>query len=360
MKVIFSGGGTLGSVTPLLAIADHLKSLHHDAEFVWVGTEAGPERDVLAAERMRYLPLAAGKLRRYVSFLNVIDVARLLIGFVQACRILWREDPDACISAGAYVSVPLHLAAWWFGVPAWIHVEDIQIGFANRLMAPFARVITTATEQNVKKFARKKSIWLGSPMRPEFFSGNKIEAAKFFHLQAGLPTILVIGGSAGSLRVNQIVVEAIHHLEGAAQIIHLTGRDRPQELIRRAETGFPQYHPYQFLTGEMKHAYAAADIVVARAGFGTLAEAAARQKTLILIPKAGHQEINAKYLMNKEAALALDERTATGAHLAQLIKQLLAGSGRRNELGKKLALALPVAKKEDIALTFKKTIGVAM
>lgn len=351
MKIILSGGGTLGSVIPLLAIADHVRSTHKEAEFVWVGTKTGPEKEIIQKEGMRYLHLESGKLRRYASLLNILDLFRCIIGFGQACMLIWRENPDLCISAGGFVSVPLHFAAWWFGIPTWIHQQDIQIGLSNRLMAPSARVITTATEENAKKFSGRKTRWLGNPVRPDFLTGSREDAKKIFQLQTDLPVILATGGGTGSLRVNQIVVETIHHLEGMAEIIHLTGRDRPQELIRRAEERFPYYHPYQFLTEEMKHAYAAADVIVARAGFATLAEVAALGKPLILIPKPGHQEVNAKYFVERGAALILDERTATGAHLAPLIKQLLIPSGMRQQMSAKIRQILPVAKREDIVQT---------
>ena len=189
MKVIFSGGYTLGPVTPLLAIYDVIKQKYPEAEFLWVGTMKGPEKKLIEEKGIRFTTLTSGKIRRYISIWNLVDFFRIIIGFFQSLKLIWQTNPDVCISAGGYVSVPLHWAAWLFGVPTWIHQQDVKVGMSNRLMASFAKIITTALEKNVKEFSKKKTFWLGNPIREEILHGDKAEAIKLFNAQQAAATV---------------------------------------------------------------------------------------------------------------------------------------------------------------------------
>jgi UDP-N-acetylglucosamine--N-acetylmuramyl-(pentapeptide) pyrophosphoryl-undecaprenol N-acetylglucosamine transferase len=341
MKVLFSGGGTLGPVTPLLAIKDTMQEAYPDAKFLWVGTKTGPERDLITKAGIRFTTLSSGKFRRYLSLWNVVDVFRIIIGFFQSIKILWKENPDMCISAGGFISVPLHWAAWFMGVPTWIHQQDVDVGLANRLMAPCAKQITTGLEKNVLQFSKNKTVWLGNPVRSDILKGDVKTAQKLFGLEGTLPVVFATGGGTGSLRVNQMIVEAAQHLEGYAQIIHLSGLERPQELVSRASTLYKYYHTYQFFTEEMKHAYAVADIIISRGGFGTLSEIAALGKPAIIIPKGGHQEENVKFLEKEGAIIHVDESLADGLYLAKTVRELLGDEIRRKQLGNQLRKMLP-------------------
>ena len=348
MKIIFSGGGTLGPVTPLLAIHNIVKKEHKDATFLWVGTKKGPEQQLVTTANIPFISIASGKFRRYLSLKNILDIFKLKIGFLQSCKIMWKENPDLCISAGGFVSVPLHMAAWVFGVPTWIHQQDVDTGLANKVMTPFASKITTALEQNVVKFPKKKTTWLGNPVRRDILSGTKKQAQKLFKLDSNLPVLFATGGGTGSLRVNQLIVQASQHLEGVCQIIHLSGKDRPQELVNNANKHLDYYQVHQFFTNEMKQAYAAADIIISRGGFGTITEIAALGKPAILIPKPGHQEDNVQLLQKTKAVILVNEETADGNYLAKIIKELLADTTKRKHMGNTLNQILPIAKKDDI------------
>lgn len=348
MKVLFSGGGTLGPVTPLLAIKEVVEEKYLATDFVWIGTKNGPEEELLQKQGLKFFAITSGKLRRYFSLFNIIDIFKIIIGFFQAFRILWKENPDMCISAGGFVSVPVHLAAWFLGIPTWIHSQDIVIGLSNKIMSPFARVITTSVEQNVRHFSRRKTFWLGNPVREEILQGNKEQGLKLFSLREDLPVVFATGGGTGSLRVNQMVVEATGHLSGFAQIIHLTGKERSQELAERAKKIFDYYQVHKFFTTEMKEAYAVSDIVVSRGGFGTLSEIAALGKVAIIIPKPGHQVENVRFLEKNNAAILVNEITSDGLFLAKVIKQILGDSRKKEELAQNLQRLLPVAKKYDI------------
>ncbi|MBP9761105.1 MAG: UDP-N-acetylglucosamine--N-acetylmuramyl-(pentapeptide) pyrophosphoryl-undecaprenol N-acetylglucosamine transferase [Candidatus Magasanikbacteria bacterium] len=356
MKILFSGGGTLGPVTPLLAIHDMVTEAHPNATFFWIGTKRGPEKMTIEEYGIPFHTISSGKLRRYISFWNVIDIVRIVIGFFQSIKILWREKPDVCISAGGFVSVPVHAAAWLLGIPTWVHQQDVVIGLANKLMAPSARVITTALEMHLNYFSKKKTTWIGNPVRASLFHGTRAGAEKLFGIDPKLPVVFATGGGTGSFRVNQLVIEAVHHLQGICHIIHLTGKERPQELIEPAKRQFSFYHPFLFFTEEMSDAYAAADIVISRGGFGTMSEIAALEKPGILIPKPGHQEENVAFLSEKNAVVVLDEKTCNGNHLAKVIKELLADSAERGRLAQRLTHLLPRAKKDDLLEVLRKCI----
>lgn len=358
MKVMFSGGGTLGPVTPLIAVYEILKDEYEDISFLWVGTKKGPEKELIEQNGIAFLSISSGKARRYLSIWNIVDIFKIIIGFFQSIKLLWREQPDVCISAGGFVSVPLHAAAWLMGIPTWIHQQDFNMGLANYLMKPFAKQITTALESQMSYFPKRKTLWLGNPVRREVMEGHRGRAFEHFGLDEDVPVVFVTGGGTGSLRINQLMVEALPQLIDHCQIIHLSGKERPQELVQHSADLFPvHYHLYQFFTDEMKDAYAAADIVISRGGFGTLTEIAALSKVAIIIPKPGHQVENVKYLENKGAVVYIDEKTADGNYLAKIIKQLLHDTIAQRQLSHNLHSLLPRAKDKDILQIFERLVS---
>lgn len=348
MKILFSGGGTLGPVTPLLAIKDVVFEKNRRSSFVWIGTVGGPERQMVEEHGLPFYSITAGKFRRYFSFLNIFDIVRIIVGFFQSIRILLKESPDMCVTAGGFVSVPVHVAAWLLGIPTWVHQQDVEVGLANKIMAPFARVITTSLEWITREFPTKKTAWLGSPVRKEIFEGNKLRARKFFNLTSHLPVVLVLGGGTGSLKVNQLITEATPHLGSHAEIIHLSGKERPQESVVKTAELFPNYRVFQFLGSEMKDAYAVADIVVCRGGFGTLTEAAALGKPCIIIPKPGHQVENVRFLERVNAAILVNELTADGLFVAKKIREILGNKDYAKSLAASMHHTLKTAESSDI------------
>ncbi len=343
-KIVFSGGGTLGPVTPLLAVAQAYREKYPDTEFVWVGTANGPERELVEKNNIKFVTLTAGKWRRYFSLWNIFDIGRFMVGFFEAIIFIIREKPALLISAGGYVSVPLHWAGTMFGVPQWIHQQDFQVGLANRLMSKTAKLITVALKKNLSAFSIKKTVWLGNPVRPELYKGDKLSAKQKFGIKSDLPVVLAMGGGTGSLKVNQMVVETIQHLTGICEIIHLSGRERPQELVDHAAKYFDHYHHYQFLNEEMADAYALSDVVISRGGFGSISEIAALKKPAILIPKPGHQFDNVKFIADDQAAIFIDERTADGLYLARIIKELLNSEIEKKQMANRLNALMPPAE----------------
>ncbi len=353
MKVFFSGGGTLGPVTPLLAIREVLQKEYPEATFFWVGAKHGPEQTLIAEARMSHLIIHAGKLRRYWSIANIKDIGNIILGFFESLHHLWKENPDVCISAGGFASVPLHYAAWILGIPTWIHQQDVKVGLANRLMTPIAKHITTALKETVRKFPSYKTTWLGNPVRSGILEGDIDRAARRFQLSKKLPVVFVTGGGTGSARVNELAVEAMSHLVNQIEMIHVYGAERPTASIAKAMSIFRgTYHAYPFFTSEMNDAYAIADVVISRGGFGTLTELAALKKPAILIPKPGQQEDNVFLLAKAESVVLVDERTTSGLHLSQIIRGLIDHKSLRTLMGERLYQLLPPAKKEEIVAMF--------
>lgn len=348
MKILFSGGGTLGPVTPLLAMKETFEMVDANMEYVWVGTEHGPEREFLHSSQIRFLSISSGKFRRYLSFQNFLDVFLIVKGFFESISLLKKEKPSVCISAGGFVSVPLHAAAWVLGIPCWVHAQDVKVGLANRLMGISAKVITVALSEGLNFFPKRKTIWIGNPVRKEILEGDKAFAKKFFEIKSDLPVVFCVGGGTGSATINALIVEALPHLRGICEVIHLYGERRNSSMAKKASEQYDFYHAFDFFGSEMKHAYAISDLVVCRGGLGTLSELAALQKGAIVVPKPGHQEENARYFERLGGLLTIDEKNDHGLILAKMIEDLLNDSVYVKQLGVSLHEAFPIPSVQKI------------
>ncbi|TSC74239.1 MAG: UDP-N-acetylglucosamine--N-acetylmuramyl-(pentapeptide) pyrophosphoryl-undecaprenol N-acetylglucosamine transferase [Parcubacteria group bacterium Gr01-1014_44] len=338
----------MGPVVPLLAIAGIYKKHNAQAEFIWVGTKNGPEKELVEQYQIPFFTIISGKLRRYVSLGNFFDVFKIMVGFFQSLFLLWHEKPDLLITAGGFVSVPLHFAAYALGIPAWVHQQDFQAGLANKLMSYTAKKITTALRETQKYFSENKTEWIGNPVR-DLTVANVSDSRRKFAIPDGAPVILAMGGGTGSAAINKLVIEALAAWPRQYHVIHLVGKERPRELQENAVKVFPNYHVYQFLKEDIKDAYAIADVVIARAGFATITELAALGKPAILLPMSHtHQEVNAKLLADHQAAIVMDERTADGLRLARTVVDLIAYPETRQYLGERLQTILPSAKPQKV------------
>jgi len=182
MKILFSGGGTLGPVTPLLGIYEAVKTKYPQAEFVFVGTKNGPERQLVEKYNIKFITISSGKWRRYFSGWNFFDWFKILFACLQSSVLLLKEKPSIVITAGGFVSVPVHLAAWLHGIPSWVHQQDTRVGLANKIMARFATQITVALKDSIKFFSSKKTVWLGNPVRADIYLGSLENARNVFNL----------------------------------------------------------------------------------------------------------------------------------------------------------------------------------
>lgn len=338
----------MGPVVPILAVFEIYKKHDPSAEFVWVGTKSGIEQKLVEKYGIPFLPIASGKLRRYFSFFNFIDVFKVFWGFLESLILLWQEKPALLITAGGFVSVPLHFAAAALGIPTWVHQQDFEIGLANKMMAKSATKITVALKDNLANFDAMKTEWLGNPVRNLTESNLTMARAKF-GIPAGAPVIFALGGGTGSNTINKMVLDALPLLPRDWHVIHLVGRERQSTPQQNATTIFSNYHVYEFFTEEMKYAYAIASVVVARAGFSTITELAALAKTSILVPILNnHQEVNANMLARNKAVVVLNEKIDGGQKLAHIVKDLIEYPEVAKFLGNKLHEVLPPAKPERV------------
>lgn len=309
MIIFLCGGGTAGSVTPLLAVAEHL----HEHEVHFVGTAGGVERKLIP-NTIVYHAIAAGKLRRYWSWRNVVDLFFLIVAFFQSLWLVARYQPQVVVSMGSFVSVPLAWAAWWCGVPVVIHQQDLHVGLTTRLLKPIARSITKAFEETP---LRAETI--GNPVR------NLTPTTQTIRLDPQYKTVLILGGGTGAQAINTAVTEKLCAI---ANIIHCTGEGRGGRIIQH-----PRYHSFTFLKDEMAEAFHAADIVVCRAGLGTLSELAALGKTALVIPiPHSSQEANAAFFERHHACVVLPQSELTPDRFRSDVEKLFNDADRRKRM----------------------------
>lgn len=340
--IVFSGGGTGGSVAPLLAVAEELRrgSGSPDLRFIFVGTKDGLEKGMVDAfnkevGEMEFIPLISGKWRRYFSLHNILDIFKVLAACFQSFAILKKIRPDIVISAGAFVSVPLVWAAAAKKIPILIHQQDLRPGLANRLMAPWARAITVVFEKSLIDYG-PRTILAGNPIRRLTSVQDENLARELkaeYSLDNSIPLILVIGGGTGATGINRLVFAAAPALVRDYQIIHLVGRGKMPEAAELLQ--IKNYHILEFLDNRIISVLMSmADLVISRAGLGALTEMSYWRKPAILIPMPkSHQEDNAAYFAKAKAAVRLDQAELSSELLMQEINHILGDPILKKELG---------------------------
>jgi UDP-N-acetylglucosamine--N-acetylmuramyl-(pentapeptide) pyrophosphoryl-undecaprenol N-acetylglucosamine transferase len=308
----------------LIAIAEQIKKQDPEAVFMWLGTKQGPERAVVESAGIYFESIHWGKFRRYFDWRNLWIPFGIKLGFWQSIFFMRKYQPDVVVVAGGFVAVPVVWAARLMHKKIIVHHQDILVGLANKLMAPFADVITVSFEKSLQDFKKKKVLWTGNPVREEIFQGDSERAMQTFQLEQGVPTVLITGGGTGSAKLNQLTVEAVQLLLDHCQIIHLTGTNKDVRGMVEWRLGDnTRYHQYEFLISEMPDALAVADLVISRAGFSILSELSVLGKSAIIIPLPVHQEYNADFFLRANAVYALDQSEINGQKLASTIKYLL-------------------------------------
>lgn len=320
---VFTGGGTAGHVFPAFPVIHRLEAAGWD--ILWIGSKRGIERELVPAEGIRYIPVSAGKLRRYVSLSNFIDLFRIAAGLIQSFFILRRERPGFLFSKGGFVSCPPAAAAALLGIPAFTHESDIDPGLATRLNLRFGAVLLasyTDTLGFIPPRYRGKAGVVGNPVREAIFSGDPAKGRILAGLNAGdpRPLVLVLGGSQGAAEVNNLIKGCLDNLLTSAALAHQTG-SRTDTPPRR-----PGYIASPFFGEELPHLMAAARLVISRAGAGSVWELAASGTPGILIPlrrgTRGDQIRNAALAEERGMALTLKSGTSPD-ELLKLIRQLL-------------------------------------
>ncbi len=353
MKILFVGGGSGGPVMPLLAVAEEIKVYHPKVELFFVGTNNGPERAMAKNATMSFFTIPAGKLRRYFSLLNITTPFLVVAGFLKSLFILRRINPNCVVGAGGFVQVPLMWAAWVLRIPIIIHQQDVYPTLANKLCSAIASKITVAFEQSLKDFPESfgflykkpqgKVVWTGNPFFEKFRLLTKEQGLEKFGLNSNLPVLYVTGGGTGAKFINALIKNALPQLSEIVQIIHSTGKGKIENLT------FPNYHAFEFIENP-GFAYAAADIVISRAGLSTITELANLSKISIIIPMSKtHQEYNAELLAQQQAAIVLQEEDLTPELLPKIIRKILFSRDWQELLTKNISKLMPVHSGQKIA-----------
>ena len=350
MKVIFTGGGTAGHIFPIIAIVREIKKAYPYSgfEFFYLGPEDRLGKKLLLKEGVKVKMVMAGKIRRYLSLLNIIDIFKIPIGIIQAFYHIFIISPDIVFSKGGYGSIPTCISARILMVPIFLHESDISPGLANRIVGKFALEIFTGFSINeTEYFPAKKMFSVGNPIRKGVLKGSKAEAKKLFKLTGGKPVILVSGGSQGAQKINSVLLAILAQILEHFEIIHQTGRNNFNQVQREAKLVVPDklkkyYHPLAFLNEkELGNAYFSADLIISRAGAGSIFEIAANAKPSILVPLASaaqnHQVRNAYAYAERGAALVIEEGNFKPHFIFERIKYLLSQPKKLKEMSEKAA-----------------------
>jgi UDP-N-acetylglucosamine--N-acetylmuramyl-(pentapeptide) pyrophosphoryl-undecaprenol N-acetylglucosamine transferase len=325
MNILLAGGGTLGPVMPLLAVAEVLARRGDTSTLV--GTPNGPERTAAETQRLPFVSLPVVKLHRGWSVANArlpVDAAR---AYRAAGRILDAVKPDAVFGAGGFTSVPLGFAAKRRRIPVVVHQQDVVPSLSNRMLARIAAAITVSLPESRRHFPDSKVTLTGNPVRLDRLEGDAGRARARWGFHGGRPVTVVFGGGTGAAFINRAVVAALRELLSVTQILHVTGIGRGS-----APAGAPGYTATPLLTDAMPDAYAVADAIVCRAGFSTLSELMLTAVPALVIPMPNsHQEANAAWFARAGAVRTVPQRELTPGALSGHIRSLLSADRKTLE-----------------------------
>jgi len=372
MKILFSGGGSGGHIVPIIAVSREIRKAdeavrrqlwaaevqagkkegrQEKLEFYYLGPRDDFGSILLSQEGIIVKEIMAGKIRRYFSPLsvlkNIFDVfISIPLGLVQAFFHLFFIAPDLIFSKGGYGSLPVVIAGWLLRIPIFLHESDIAPGFANRLSSRFAlEIFVSFSLKQTEYFPLRKMIAVGNPVRQEITEGSLEEAKELFKLIGEKPVLLIIGGSQGSQRINDLILETLPELLMNFEIIHQTGAKNFSQVEAEANITVNEnlkkyYHPYPFLKEEqLADAYKAADLIVSRAGSASIFEIASVGKPSILIPlpesAQDHQLKNAYAYANDKAALVIEEANLAPHFFLEKLKRLFLAPEQLRKMGER-------------------------
>jgi UDP-N-acetylglucosamine--N-acetylmuramyl-(pentapeptide) pyrophosphoryl-undecaprenol N-acetylglucosamine transferase len=323
-KIILTGGGTAGHVTPNIALLPALKAAGY--EVVYIGSKEGMEKGLIEACGVKYYGISTGKLRRSkdlkTTVKNTSDLFRVVKGLGEASSIIRKEKPDIIFSKGGFVSVPVAIGGHLNKVPVVAHESDITPGLANKLAMPFADKICCTFPEAMKHIKGDKGVVTGTPIRSELFKGDKEAGLAMCGFDGSKPVILVMGGSQGSVKINGCVRGLLPTLTEKYDIVHLCGKGNLDKTIDN-----PSYKQFEYISKELKDLFAVASIIISRAGSNSICEFLALGKPMLLIPLSkaasrGDQILNAASFKEHGFAAVLQEEELTGETLAKEINSL--------------------------------------
>ncbi|MDO4621349.1 MAG: undecaprenyldiphospho-muramoylpentapeptide beta-N-acetylglucosaminyltransferase [Eubacteriales bacterium] len=351
--IVLTGGGTAGHVTPNIALIPALKKAGY--EISYIGSYNGMEKQLIEAEGIPYYGIATGKLRRYMDIKNFTDPFRVLKGIVEARRLIRRLKPDVVFSKGGFVAVPVVLASGKQHVPTLIHESDMTPGLANRICIPYATKVCCNFPETAANIPNQKAVVTGTPLRAELLKGDAEKGRAFTGLTADKPVILVMGGSLGSVNVNNSIRGALDELLKNFQIVHLCGKDHLDADLEGTEG----YRQYEYIREELPDLFAMCDYVISRAGANAICELLALAKPNILIPLSaqasrGDQILNAHSFEKQGFSIVLEEENLTKETLLDAVEKLtvnkemyiraMTGSGHTDAIETILSLIEEISK----------------
>ena len=322
-KIILTGGGTAGHVTPNLALIEKLKRNGWQIEYV--GSKTRIEKNMIAAVNIAFHSVSTGKLRRYFSWQNFIDPFKIMFGIIQAWYLLLRLKPDVVFSKGGFVAFPVVVGAWLNGIPVVVHESDMTPGLANKISFPFASKICLTFAPAQKHFKKTQKVAVtGTPIRDALFNGSQEKGLALCGFNKQKPCLLVIGGSQGANALNSCIRQALEKLCRCFQVIHLCGRGKIDKALQEKKG----YYQLEYATDELADLFAAAAVVVSRSGANALYEILALEKPHVLIPlplavSRGDQVQNARYFQEAGISLVINEAQLTPELLLDTLDQAL-------------------------------------
>lgn len=320
-RIILTGGGTAGHVTPNIALIPGLKERGYDIHYI--GSYNGIEKELISQMGIPYHGISSGKLRRYFSMQNFTDPFRVLKGFAEARKIIKSLKPDVIFSKGGFVSVPVVIAGKQCKVPTIIHESDMTPGLANKLAIPSATKVCCNFPETLDYLPQGKAVLTGSPIRQELLTGDTETALQFCKLSPNKPVLLIVGGSLGSVIVNNAVRAILPELLKDFHVVHLCGKGKVDESLKDL-SGYVQF---EYIQKELKDLFALADVVISRAGANAICELLALHKPNLLIPLSakasrGDQILNARSFERQGFSIVLEEEELTNASLLDAVRKL--------------------------------------
>ena len=319
-KIILTGGGTAGHVTPNIALLPELQKKGFSVEYI--GSQAGIEKELISNLNIPYHRISSGKLRRYFDFKNVTDTVRVVKGVADATKVLKKVKPKIIFSKGGFVTVPVIVAAHFLKIPVIIHESDITPGLANRIAIPLSTYVCASFPETINHLPPEKAVLTGSPIRENLFIGKEKIGRTLCSFPSSKPIVLIMGGSLGSVRINQCVRSALPTLLEKFNIIHICGKDNLDKEI--SAEGYVQF---EYVSKELPHIFACSDLIISRAGSNSIYEFLALKKPNLLIPltkeaSRGDQILNAKSFSEQGFSKVLPEESMTEQTLYNEISAL--------------------------------------
>lgn len=320
-RIVLTGGGTAGHVTPNIALIPFLQK--EGFEISYIGAYNGMEKGLIEREGIPFYGISTGKLRRYLSAKNVTDVFRVAAGVKEAAALIHKLKPNVVFSKGGFVGVPVVLGAKFNKVPIIVHESDITPGLANKIAIPFAVNVCTTFPETLNYIPKEKGIHTGTPIRESLFLGEKARGLKICGFSKNKPVIMMMGGSLGSVKINTQLRGALSSLLKEFQLVHVCGKGNKEEKLEHLEG----YKQFEYVTEELAHIYAASDMIISRAGSNSISEFLALKKPNLLIPLSsnasrGDQILNAASFEKQGFSMVLKEEDMTYVSLEKCIKKL--------------------------------------